>query len=455
MKTFNLLFAIVVIFAITTFQSCSDPCKGLTLPSADCICTDGVITCTTDPCDGVTCPDGYSCLDGVCTLDGFETVQKAGAITADETWSADKIYVLNGKVVVEDGVTLTIEAGTLVKGAEGTGSLASALIVARGAKLMAQGTADNPIIFTSVQDNIQPGEVAGSNLDETDSGLWGGLIILGKAPISVEDNSGEAQIEGIPADDSFGAYGGTDANDNSGTITYISVRHGGALIGDGNEINGITLGGVGAGTTIENIEVVGNLDDGIEWFGGTVNVTNALVWAADDDALDIDQAYSGTINNAVVIAFGGTDHGLEIDGPEGTATGAFTLTNVTVKGADDELGNMRDGATGSLVNIYFFGFTEDPTVDTDPNEAGIQAEGDFTFSNADGSTNTDDAYANGLLTFTGFEITTNFNVADIFPDFNTTDQAAVATVAAGANTKGADTSVFGWTFASSTGALSF
>jgi len=171
-------------------------------------------------------------------------------------------------------------------------------------------------------------------LDETFNNLWGGLIILGNAPISAKSGDTEAQIEGIPADEEFGKYGGMDPEDNSGIIKYVSVRHGGTLIGDNNEINGITFGGVGNGTTVEYIEVVANLDDGVEFFGGTVNVKNVIVANGEDDGLDIDQNYSGTIENAFVIQSGATagDNALEIDGPEGTTytDGLFTIKNVTL-----------------------------------------------------------------------------------------------------------------------------
>ena len=154
---------------------------------------------------------------------------------------------------------------------------------------MAMGTEEAPIIMTSIADNIQPGDINSPNLTVDDNGLWGGLIVLGNAPVST--NAGdEGRIEGIPADIPEGLYGGNSPMDNSGVIRYVSVRHGGTLIGEGNEINGITFGGVGAGTTVENMEVVANVDDGIEFFGGTVNVSNLLVWAQGDDAIDIDQA---------------------------------------------------------------------------------------------------------------------------------------------------------------------
>lgn len=379
-------------------------------------------------------------------------VLKTGLIDANETWTADNIYILSGRVVVDAGVTLTIEPGTIVKGEEGDGSLASALIVARGGKIMADGTADNPIIFTSVLDNITVGQTAGTNLTFEDNGLWGGIIILGNAPISADAAS--VQIEGIPADDTFGLYGGDVANDNSGKLNYVSIRHGGTLIGEGNEINGLTLGGVGSGTTISNIEIVANKDDGIEWFGGTVNVTNALVYAADDDGIDIDQAYSGTINNFIVIAFAGTDHALEIDGPEGAAMGKFTLSNGTIKGFDDEMADFRDGAMGTVQDVYFFNF---------PNPATTSGEGDLELDAGD--LNDDDSnsvnYQNGDLVITGCEfnppagLTMSDIVSDKFSANNAAFQAqmAIDNSIVSTPTVGADATVFAWTYTSQSGAL--
>ncbi|HLU51618.1 MAG TPA: hypothetical protein VKZ42_05590, partial [Flavobacteriaceae bacterium] len=194
-----------------------------------------------------------------------EIIIKSGILTQDETWTAENIYVLDGKVVVNENVTLTIEPGTIIKGEQGQETLASALIVDQGAKLIAEGTANRPIIFTSILDNIQVGQTWGTNLNVEDNGLWGGIIILGKAPISVSGDVLTAQIEGIPANEPFGQYGGTVSNDNSGILRYVSIRHGGITIGQDNEINGLTLGGVGSGTIIEHIEIVANQDDGIEW----------------------------------------------------------------------------------------------------------------------------------------------------------------------------------------------
>lgn len=284
-----------------------------------------------------------------------KTITKSGSISTNETWTADNIYELAGKVIIENGVTLTIEPGTIIKGREGSGSLASALIVAMGGKINAVGSASAPIIFTSVLDDVQPGEFSGTNLDETDNGLWGGLVVLGKAPISAADGDVLSQIEGIPAGDTYGAFGGTDAADNSGSLNYVSIRHGGALIGAGNELNGLTLGGVGSGTSINNIEIVGNLDDGIEFFGGTVNVTNLLVSYQGDDGVDIDMNYAGTVNNFIVVSSASSDEALEIDGPEGTTytNGLYTLTNGTcyVYGGAAANGDFKAKAQGTHNNV--------------------------------------------------------------------------------------------------------
>ncbi|MCK8481000.1 hypothetical protein [Psychroserpens algicola] len=376
------------------------------------------------------------------------TVSVTGAIIENTTWTNDNIYQLNQKVVVDNGATLTIEAGTIIKGTPGTGSLASALIIARGSKINAVGTATSPIIFTSTSDNIACGETAGTNLDENDRGLWGGLLVLGNAPCSFSGDITEAQIEGIPADDTFGLYGGTDAADNSGVLSYISIRHGGALIGEGNEINGLTLGGVGTGTIINNIEVVANVDDGIEFFGGTVDASNLLVWAQGDDALDIDQAYSGTISNAVVVLGDFSDHAFEIDGPEGSATGSFTLLNATIIGntvtENGEYADYRSGATGTTNNVYAYGF---------------KASSDVELDNDGVATN----YNNGDLIFGTWEIVLPSGVTDVNSIFVNKAETVTVTgfgstasaVTQGSNTVGATTSELAWTYSNTAGGLGF
>ncbi|MGD1998483.1 MAG: hypothetical protein PVJ97_02615 [Flavobacteriaceae bacterium] len=320
----------------------------------------------------------------------------SGNITENRTLTADKVWTLQGRVSVTSGATLTIEPGTVIKATSGTGADASTLIIARGGKIDAQGTASNPIVMTSVSDNILAGgsyPSSGPALGVGTRGLWGGLLILGNAPCSFKNDVTELQIEGIPTSDSNGLYGGSDPADNSGTISYLSIRHGGAEIGEGNEINGLTLGGVGSGTTIDNVEVIANVDDGIEFFGGTVDASNLLVWGQGDDGIDIDQAYSGTITNAMVILTEASDHAFEIDGPEGSAPGSFTINGATIIGTNDdceptgvdgEMADYRKGATGATNNIYVMDFTAGKDVELDASaDAASYAAGTLTFSNWD------------------------------------------------------------------------
>lgn len=314
----------------------------------------------------------------------------SGFITEDETWTNDRFHILDGKVYVQDGVTLTVEAGTIIKGKVSTGSNASALIVARGGKAIMKGTADKPIIMTAESDNITLGTNAGDNLTVKDNGLWGGLIVLGKAKGSFSGDADEIQIEGIPAGEP-GTYGGTDDSDNSGEYEYISIRHGGAVIGSDNEINGFTLGSVGFGTKMNHIEVVANQDDGIEWFAGAVNASNLVVWGCGDDQLDIDEAFSGKITNALTVQTNNSDHGLEIDGPAGSYQAACSIDGLTMIGDDSETndasGNreyadLRDGALITLKNVYTYGYKVGSDVELDDEDSVANYEaGDIKFEN--------------------------------------------------------------------------
>lgn len=283
--------------------------------------------------------------DGSCQYEALENALPL-FIENDLTLTNDRIWYLVGRTSVVDGVTLTIQPGTIIKGLAGTGANATALIIARGARINAQGTFNQPIIFTSETDNIEVGQLYGSSLAPTLNGLWGGVIICGNAPISASNPS--MQIEGIPASDPNGLYGGTNETDDSGVLSYVSIRHGGANIGEGNEINGLTLGGVGNGTTINNIEIVGNQDDGIEWFGGNVNCSNLLVWSTGDDCIDIDQGYNGDLDNVLIIPTPNGDHVLEIDGGEGQWNAPFTIDNCQVISDVLEQAHFRADAVGYI-----------------------------------------------------------------------------------------------------------
>lgn len=287
-----------------------------------------------------------------------------GSINSNFTMTNDAEWILAGRIKVTNGAKLTIEAGSVLKGREGTGGNATALLVARGSTIFAEGTATAPIIMTSINDDLSVADVAagdfvGSTLAPDVNGQWGGLIVLGDAPISA--SADEVQIEGIPTSDPDGLYGGTNASHSAGTIKYVSVRHGGSLIGAGNEINGISLGGVGSGTVIENVEVVGNQDDGIEWFGGNVDIDGALVWNAGDDAMDTDQDWQGTCSNFLVVTPLGS--AFELDGPEGPdardgGVHTFNVGTVFAGGDIDHLVDWDGTTNAALTNIYFFGLQE-------------------------------------------------------------------------------------------------
>jgi hypothetical protein len=320
-------------------------------------------------------------------------------ITENTTWYSDTIYQLGGRITVEDGATLTIEPGTVIKGEAGTGANATALLIARGGKIMAEGTAQLPIIFTSVADEITPeqvkeGNFASPNLDPTVNGLWGGVIVLGKARISPKPDANgqvsEVQIEGIPTSDPNGLYGGNDDQDNSGVISHISIRHGGANIGSGNEINGLTLGGVGSMTSINNVEIVANQDDGIEWFGGSVNVSYVSVWNCGDDAIDTDQSWKGELNNFVVISPAG--HCFELDGPEGSYEAGHLIQNGDIYvGTGQDLINVDANSIVDLKNLYFTDITSTNSKINRTTAVGV------TFENIVMNVDTVANYINGTL----------------------------------------------------------
>ena len=431
---------------------------GAALTMSSCGSDDSVLaTCT----DGIMNGDetGVDC-GGTCDACAFDNVVKTGVISTNETWTADRIYELNGRVIVADGATLTIEPGTIVKGLEGDAENASVLIIARGGKIEAVGTSTKPIIFTSILDKIAVGEMA-STLSKIDNETWGGIIILGYAPISAKAGDDESGIEGLPADEDFGKYGGDDATDDSGTLEYVSIRFGGITIGDGNEINGLTLGGVGSGTTINQVEVFATLDDGIEFFGGTVNVTNAVVAWQGDDGIDIDQNYSGTVTNFVVTQGEGvgTDEGLEIDGPEGSLKdGKFTLLDGTIisDGVDGSAADFKSDAQGTVDNVLFEGYAT----------ASLKVEGEY--DQDDCTDHSAKAYSDALQNliagdlviknskFDVVKVTSKKNDDDVAKcgDITQSDKdAATNSVTIKSDATGADKSVFSWTAASAAGLL--
>ncbi|HKL15545.1 MAG TPA: hypothetical protein VJ915_07905, partial [Balneolaceae bacterium] len=243
------------------------------------------------------------------------TVTVSSNITTDTEWTADNEYLLDGMIFVTDDADLYIEAGTTVRGAFGQDLDASGLVITRGSRIFAEGTAENPIIFTAEDDG----------LTKDDVGEWGGLVILGRA---TTNNATEGTIEGvneISSDPALVGYGGTDDMDDSGILRYVSIRHTGINIGSssGNEIQGLTMGGVGAGTTIEYVESFASGDDGYEWFGGTVHARYLVSAFNNDDAFDWDQGFRGKGQFWFAIQDSDqTGRAAEMDGAGGNETGS-------------------------------------------------------------------------------------------------------------------------------------
>lgn len=289
------------------------------------------------------------------------TVNITGDVTASTTWTANKIYVLKGNVFVTNNAILTIEAGTIIKGDKAT---KGALVITRGAKIMAVGTADKPIVFTS--------SVAAGARKEGD---WGGVILLGKA----QNNVGTSvAIEGISDATDKGKHGGTDNADNSGTMKYVRIEFAGIALSPDNEINGLTFGSVGSGTTIDHIEVYRSGDDAFEWFGGSVNCSYLLAIDSWDDDFDTDNGFSGKVQfglaqRLAVTADVSGSNGFESDnnaaGTAATPQTSAVFSNMTILGPVGSGGSsinanfqhgaqIRRNSAMSLFNSVIVGYTE-------------------------------------------------------------------------------------------------
>ena len=262
--------------------------------------------------------------DGSCTYPPPTTTKPIVEITGNvstTTWTKDKIWRLNGFVRVQDGNTLTIEAGTVIIGddvSKGT------LIIQRGGKIIAEGKVDEPIIMTSEKAPglRQPGD-------------WGGLVICGKASNNVP--GGTAELEG-----GYGAFhGGTDDNDNSGILRYVQINFAGIPINPNEEVNSLTMGSVGRGTIIEHVMCAYGLDDAFEWFGGTVNGKYLVAYRGLDDDFDVDLGYSGNVQfglgiRGASLADQSGSNGFEVDndgaGSTNTPKTSGTFSNMTIIG---------------------------------------------------------------------------------------------------------------------------
>ena len=318
---FNWLFQLMVVFTI-----------GLTLT---------LIGCGED--DDTDEPEAI--VEETIDVGGRQVVIIEGEILEDRTLSSDYDYLLRDAVFVKDGATLTIQPGVTIYGENATNGT---LIIAQGGKIMADGTADAPIVMTS-----------DAAIGSRARGQWGGLIINGRAPSNQGITFGEGDT---------GAFGGNDPNDNSGVLRYVRIEYAGIEFSDDNELNGIAFQGVGSGTVVEYVQVHMNQDDGIEMFGGTVNLKYALVTGARDDSFDWTDGWTGKGQFWVAQHYGDdADNGFENDNSskanEATPRSAPTIYNVTLVGDPDgpESDNgmlIREGAAGMYANFIVTGFNK-------------------------------------------------------------------------------------------------
>ena len=310
---------------------------------------------------------------------GGQNITVSSNITGNTTWTSNNRYLLVGFIYVEDGATLTIEPGTIIKGDKPT---KGTLIVKRGGKIIADGTATQPIVFTSNQP-------AGSR----DYGDWGGIILCGRAP---HNQPADPIIEGgVDAQ-----FGGNDINDNSGILRYVRIEFGGIPFQPNQEINGLTMGGVGRGTVIENIQVSYSGDDSFEWFGGTVDAKRLIAYRGWDDDLDQDFGWQGRVQFAVAlrdpnIADQSSSNGFECDndaaGNPATPYSQGTWSNVSIFGPKQNASttiseqyaralHLRRATRTRIFNSIFAGYPTGLYMDGNSTQEGAQ-NGELMFRN--------------------------------------------------------------------------
>ena len=342
------------------------------------------------------CPTGTTTITDV---DGSTTTcEISGTITSDLTLTEGNFYALSGAVFVggdnENSAVLTVEPGVTVYGNSGN----DYLVVSRGSQIMANGTADEPITFTS-RDHVVGG------LDAGEAGQWGGMIILGNGYSTKCPQDGSEcslQVEGAQEG---AVFGGSDNEDNSGTLRYVRVMHGGFEIAPDNELNGITFGGVGSGTTVEYVQVHKNADDGVEFFGGAVNAKYLTFTGVQDDSVDWDNGYQGKLQFVLVKhADDDSDGNRAIegdgDGGDGTEFSNPMVANMTVIGnafdtadSDSEGILLRDQTNAQLYNIIVTG----PAEMGECFEADL-SDGDTTLeANMDGTNTPQMTFSNSVL----------------------------------------------------------
>lgn len=318
-----------------------------------------LFACSSDDTSDIIINDNSSVVNnnGGGNTDDTCTVIPAAEYTSDLELDANKCYIISGPIIMASGANLIINEGVTIY-AEATGADVY-IAISQGAKIIATGSANSPIVMTS-------------NAPSPAAGDWGGLIVLGKAPINSVTGTGTStsEIASLP-------YGGNFSDDSSGTIRYVRVEYSGGAADGQSENNGFSFYGVGNETVVEYIQAFEGKDDGIEFFGGTVNASFVSVINAQDDSIDWTEGYTGSITNAYVQH--GTDHdkGIEADGYNtdfSNAGGYFskpTVTNLTIIGLgttsdpDSEAVRLRAGTQGVFTNVLIQGYGEGFDLDGD------------------------------------------------------------------------------------------
>ncbi len=298
-----------------------------------------------------------------------QTIRVHEDIIADTVWQSGKTYILEETIFVE-GANLTLENGVTVKGENG-----SALIVTTDSKLFSRGRPDSPVVFTSNQPEGQRSR-----------GDWGGVVVLGKASV----NQPGATIEGISNNDSRGSFGGTDTRHSCGVIEYTRIEFAGFEVYKNNELNGLTLGGCGRDTIVRNVQVHRALDDGIEMFGGSVDLKNIVVTGAADDSIDWDWGWTGRVQFLIVQqhsdvgdnAFEGDNNGNDHQAQPRSEPSFY---NVTLVGSGQTARKhrgmvLREGTGGHFHNMIIDSYGIE-AVDLRDEVSSLVASGTLTFSN--------------------------------------------------------------------------
>ncbi|MDC7994767.1 multidrug transporter [Altibacter sp. HG106] len=335
MKTNFLLF--IGVFALLLTSCESDD-------TADIIIEDNSVTTINNGSDG---GDG-----GV----GDEAINLSGVYTSDLNLTADNEYLVTGAVLMTEGTTLNIAPGTTINVAPV--GVNAYIAILQGARIVADGNAENPIVFTS-------------NADSPGSGDWGGIVMCGRAPInSTADGSSDTsttEVGGL-------SYGGNVPGDDSGVLRYVRVEYAGGAVDGNSELNGVSLYAIGNNTTIDYVQVYVGSDDGFEFFGGTVNASHLAVFGSEDDSIDWTEGYTGNLTDVYVEHTASHDKAFECDGyntdfsNEGGYFSAPNVTNVTIVGtndADNEAIRLRAGTQGIFTNVVISDFDEGFDLDGD------------------------------------------------------------------------------------------